>query len=156
MSFDLGNSIDRAKIKFYGLYLDMKKLEKSIPIKSQAEVSRFALKSVERLKQAAPVDKGDYKASWAANRNVSARGIGNNIASAQITNSKVYGVAIEEGSVPGETPWPRASGVKTVVGPGGRIFSSQAVGGTLKFIITDASGKELADKIANGIFKVIE
>jgi len=153
---DLGNNIDRAKLKFYGLYLDMRMLEKQIPVKAQSEVTRFALKSVDRLKQAAPVDKGDFRASWVANRNVSSRGAGNNLASAQITNSKKYAVAIEEGSVAGKQPWPKASGVKTVIGPGGRIFSSQAVGGTLNFIITDASGKDLAEKIANNIFTVIQ
>lgn len=156
MGFKVGNSIDSAKIKFYGLYLDMKMLDKYIPIKSQAEVTRFALKATDRLKQAAPVDKGDFKASWAANRNVSSRGGGNNLASAQITNSKSYAVAIEEGSVPGSQPWPKASGVKTVIGPGGRIFSTQAVGGTINFIITDASGRDLAERISNNIFTVIK
>ncbi len=149
------NDIDRAASKFYGLYLDLWILEKQIPKKTQSEVTRFALKSVDRLKQAAPVDKGDFRASWAANRNVSSRGAGNNLASAQITNSKKYGVAIEEGSVVGKQPWPKASGVKTVMGPGGRIFSSQAVGGTLNFIITDASANDLAKKIADNIFTVI-
>ena len=93
----------------------------------------------------APVDSGDFRDSWESSSiSKTSKGV-----TARITNDKIYADAIEFGSTPGESPWPNP-GPKTRMS-GGRIYSSQAVGGTIKKALSDKNINEFAKKIANSI-----
>ena len=97
------------------------------------------------LRDRAPVDSGDFRDSWESTPVTK----GNNKLSAKILNSEIYASAIEFGSAPGEKPWP-SPGPKTVMS-GGRIYSSQAVGGTIGKALSDKNISNFAKKIAGSI-----
>lgn len=91
----------------------------------------FANKSKEEIKGYAPVDKGDFQEAWGVTR-VSRI---NNGFSVKVHNDKIYASAIEFGSSPGGKPWPNP-GPKTAM-KGGRIFSTQAIGGTINKVFNE-------------------
>jgi hypothetical protein len=99
------------------------------------------------LKMHAPVDKGDFKDSWSSSPITNKSGD----KSVTISNDEVYSSAIEFGSVPGESPWP-TPGPKTVMS-GGRIFSTQAVGGTIDKTFSKENVRGFAIEIANSILR---
>lgn len=103
----------------------------------------------EDLKSKAPVDKGDFKEGW---HSETSRGMDQ--ISAQISNDKVYASAIEFGSSPGEKPWP-SPGPKTVMS-NGRIFSSQAVGGTIEKTFDKENINDFAETIAKSILRAFK
>jgi len=69
-------------------------------------------------------------------------------------NNAEHILALDRGSIPGMSPWPSATGVKTRAS--GNIFSSQAVGGIAEPVLKDKSTLKLVIKtIANHIEKEI-
>lgn len=92
------------------------------------------------LKMLAPVDKGDFRESWESSI------IGS---SATFSNRQPYAAAIEFGSAPGYDPWP-SPGQKTTVS-GGRIYSTQAVGGTINKVFDEKAVNAFAEKLAKSI-----
>jgi hypothetical protein len=102
-----------------------------------------------QLKEKAPVDTGEFKESW-----TSTEISGSGTLRANITNNHVASGAIEFGSAPGSSPWP-SPGPKTVMSSG-RIFSSQAVGGTINKVFNDTNVKIFAEKIANSIMRAFK
>lgn len=97
------------------------------------------------LKMQAPVDKGDFKRSWETSSVTKE----SNSKTVSIYNDKAYSPAIEFGSIPGESPWP-SPGQKTVMSSG-RIFSTQAVGGTIENTFSNENVRKFAIEIANSI-----
>lgn len=101
----------------------------------------------DELKSKAPVDKGDFKKSWEIyDTNYSQFGM-----SAKLGNDRPYAAAIEFGSVPGQNPWPNP-GEKTTLSSG-RIFSTQAVGGTIDTVFSERKIIAFAETLATSISK---
>lgn len=148
------------------------KLENAIPedaatvivsnIRKQIRVVGMGIR--DQLRELSPVDTGAYKRSW---RFVTSNGNASDlISSVSIKNPKVQATAIEGGSTPGEFPWPsptkgrkrvpvngrlpRKLPPKTVMSKG-RIWSTQAVGGTISKVITE---KQI-NNICVGISKIV-
>lgn len=101
------------------------------------------------LKMRAPIDSGDFSNSWSSMAQKGSDG-----STATISNSKPYASAIEFGSSPGGKPWPNP-GPKTAM-KDGRIFSSQAVGGTIDKAFNNNNVKELANAIASSILRAFK
>ena len=101
--------------------------------------------SRQRLVDFAPIDSGDFKSLWKSS-GVEDSG---SKKSAIISNEAVYAPAIEFGSAPGKRPWP-SPGDKTVEFQG-RIFSSQAPGGTIDKVFDDEGIDSFTNNIANSI-----
>lgn len=113
------------------------------------EVKNSLRSFVDELKENAPVDSGKFKDAWEYDISSSGKGL-----MATVSNDTVYASAIEFGSTPGQKPWP-SPGPKTVVS-GGRIYSSQAVGGTIEKTFNDANMQKFAEKIANAILRAFK
>lgn len=103
-----------------------------------------------QLKSAAPVDSGAFKEAWSSSGRQSSGGD----LTASISNNSAYAGAIEFGSLPGSKPWP-SPGEKTVMS-GGRIYSSQAVGGTLDKVFNEVKFMEFAEAIADSILRAFK
>jgi hypothetical protein len=92
-----------------------------------------------------PVGVGKTKGNFKKNWNYDESKTGPNVAfQANIKNMVIYAAPLEEGSDPGQSPWPNP-GSRTVSYEG-KIFSSQAPGGVTKKVLDDINFSEL-DKI---------
>ena len=125
------------------------KSAKGAEIELAKEVKKSLREFVDDLKENAPVDTGKFKDSWSYDVSVTGKGI-----KSIVSNDMVYASAIEFGSAPGEKPWPNP-GPKTVMS-GGRIFSSQAVGGTIEKTFNDANMQKFAEKLADAILRAFK
>lgn len=108
-------------------------------------LQQFLIIIENELRERAPVDSGDFRDSWES----SSIAKGQNSLSAKIFNNEIYASAIEFGSTPGEKPWP-SPGPKTRMS-GGRIYSSQAVGGTINKALSDKNINGFAREVAKSI-----
>ncbi len=98
-----------------------------------------------QLRSNSPVDHGDFKGAWKSSGVIGSSG---NL-TARVSNNSVYAGAIEFGSAPGSRPWP-SPGPKTT-NSGGRIYSSQAVGGVINKTLDEKTIMMFASKLANSI-----
>lgn len=102
-----------------------------------------------KLKESSPVDQGEFKQSWTSTTSSQSGNL-----TSIISNSHVAAGAIEFGSLPGSRPWPNP-GPKTSLS-GGRIYSSQAIGGVINKVVDDAKITEFANRIADSIMRVFK
>lgn len=99
-------------------------------------------------KQRSPVDTGLFKSQWNIRPGPKT---GRTIASYSVTNNVSYGVHLERGSLPGSDPWPRVG--KRTVFVGGRIWSTQAIGGVMQPTIDSLDIAHYADLYAASILR---
>jgi len=120
-----------------------------VAIQADANIDRafddYLSDSRQRLVDFAPVDSGNFKSLWKSSGVANSEGK----KSATVSNEAEYAPPIEFGSAPGEKPWPRP-GDKTVAFQG-RIFSSQAPGGTIGKVFNEESADSFANDISNSI-----
>lgn len=97
-----------------------------------------------------PVGKtGNFRSSWEAASDI-APGEGT-IAAASVWNPIIYAEPLEAGSRRGSRPWPSA-GPRTKE-KGGRIWSSQAVGGVINQVLTEKYINDMAEAVNDAAFK---
>ena len=131
-------------IKYFGTYLRKSAISTDSQIKKI--LKNTSKDFLNELKKLAPIDKGDYKASWKLDENSASNSI-----SVEFYNSMPYGFAIERGSTPGQRPWP-SPGPRTILN-NGKIYSKQAVGGTIDKVFSYKEILNLIEKIENEINK---
>jgi len=131
--------MDINELKYY-LNVSSKICDNSIKLTLKNESGEL----LNELKRLSPVDKGDYRDSW---KNTVYNG--SNGTKSEFTNDMVYGPVIEKGSIPGNKPWPNP-GPKTILSDG-RIFSTQAIGGTIDKVFSNQKINILANELAKTI-----
>jgi len=102
---------------------------------------------VRKLKGLAPVDKGDLKEAWDED-GFTETPIS---ISTHISNDLIYAPVIERGSKPGYKPWPTAR--EKTVQRNGRIWSTQAIGGTLDKVVNNRSATLIMKDVGKAIVR---
>lgn len=123
----------------------------------QGELRAQVLFLLSRLKEESPVGVGPSAGTFAGNWKLYGRHMSsaNAITSIRVYNDTHYAPAIEGGSVPGSPPWPGVPEKKArTVQSNGRIWSSQAVGGTISKI-TDSDLRRMQVAIGRAGHDVI-
>ena len=88
-------------------------------------------KTLNEVKKRSPVDTSTFQRRWKfVIKSEKDSTIGT------VSNDLDYGRFLEIGSEKGKRPWPKP-GKRTTYGPGGRIFSTQAVGGIVTPMLED-------------------
>ncbi len=102
---------------------------------------------------ASPVGKtGIYRSSWEADAEIFVDDA--IMGQISIWNPVIYSEPIEIGSKVGGRPW--ASAGPRTVEKGGRIWSSQAVGGVLDQVITEKVVRDMSEAFMEYVFKDIK
>ena len=113
----------------------LRESSKLVGIALKRELEAQADFLLERIKQVSPISDrwhaGRYKGSWEINRTYTSKKT-NTITSVSLINAQEYAIPLEEGSTPGNKPWPTAR-ERTVVS-NGKIWSTQAIGGVSSHI----------------------
>lgn len=110
----------------------------------------FLSLSKDILESKAPVDSGDFKKSW----EIHSTQFSSYKMRAILGNDRPYAGAIEFGSAPGQSPWPNP-GEKTTMS-GGRIYSTQAVGGTMDAAFSEKNVIKFAEGLAKAITRAFK
>ena len=124
-----------------------KGMHASISSKVTAELTRSAIAVRQELRQRAPVQSGEFREAW---RIEPVKSIGGRVLRVSIYNTTIQAVAIEAGSKKGTSPWPSAKSPRTAEFAG-RIWSSQAIGGTVTPMLSKSFVLNFSRRIANNV-----
>ena len=103
----------------------LRKLAKAYDSVLKQELTCLLREVLSEVRKRSPVDTSTFQRRWKFTIES-----GKGLSIGTVSNDLDYGRFLELGSEKGKPPWPKP-GKRTTYGPGGRIFSTQAVGGII-------------------------